>query len=87
MRTRDNESSVESSVGGRNHKPHLRAENRLEAALSKRDGNGQTQAEVMGITSLIIAYQRESKRKTVARALRSPGQNVKMGCEAIDMWK
>ena len=44
-------------------------------------------AEVMGITSLIIAYQRESKRKTVARALRSPGQNVKMGCEAIDMWK
>ena len=87
MRTRDNENSVESSVGGRNHKPHLGAQNRLEAALSKRDGNGQTQAEVMRITSLIITYQPESKRKTVARALGSPGQNVKMGCEAIDMWK
>ena len=87
MRTRDNENSVESSVGGRNHKPHLGAQNRLEAAPSKRDGNGQTQAEVMRITSLIITYQPEPKRKTVARALGSPGQNVKMGCEAIDMWK
>ena len=70
-------------------RPHLRAQNQLKAALSKHNGNGQTstQAEVMRITSLIITYQPEPKRKTVARALGSPGQNVKMGCEAIDMWK
>ena len=87
MRTRDNANSVESSVGGRNHKPHLGAQNRLEAAPPKRDGNGQTQAQVMRITSLIITYQPESKRAALGRAVGSPGQNVKMGCEAIDMWK